>query len=462
MMKRLLAAAWIIFGASVPGLAQNNFPTPGGATAGGSVDMCLNGSNQAVPCSITNPLPVSATVSASVSGFAPSGLYATLTATNVSASVALPAGAQVAVYNTGSSAVSCKLGVGSAVATANQDQIPPGGGIGYAVGANTFIACIDQTGSASNLVVISGGTGLFTNFWGGTVSLGANQTVNVAQVNGVTTLAGTGAVGAGAQRIAVGTDTATIAGSAPGTAGTASANVLTVQGIASMTPLLVTLGAETTKVIGTVNQGTSPWVTSVTTWGGGALGAMANYGTSPGAVLVPGVNASITASVGIVAQGSTTASQLGVMNQAAVTTAAPTYTTAQTSPLSLDTHGGLRIGGAGYPAGAVPITASATGTTAATTATLATSASVTTYICGFSIRANATAAATANSTVTGTITGTLNFTQWTAPAASGLGITEMIFSPCIPASAVNTSVAVVSAAPGTGGVVSVAAWGFQL
>lgn len=35
---------------------------------------------------------------------------------------------------------------------------------------------------------------------------------------------------------------------------------------------------------------------AITTWAGGTLGAMANYGTSPGAVLVPGVNASVTAS----------------------------------------------------------------------------------------------------------------------------------------------------------------------
>ncbi len=107
-------------------------------------------------------------------------------------------------------------------------------------------------------------------------------------------------------------------------------------------------------------------------------------------------------------------------------------------------------------------TASATGTTAATTATLSGASSVTTYICGFSIRANATAAATGNATVTGTVTGTLNFTQWTAPLASGLGIAEMIFTPCVPASAVNTSIAVVSAAPGSGGVVSVTAWGYKL
>ena len=47
-----------------------------------------------------------------------------------------------------------------------------------------------------------------------------------------------------------------------------------------------------------------------------------------------------------------------------------------------------------YPATAVPITASATGTTTATTATLTNVSGHTTYICGFSIRANATAAAT--------------------------------------------------------------------
>lgn len=33
---------------------------------------------------------------------------------------------------------------------------------------------------------------------------------------------------------------------------------------------------------------------AITTWAGGTLGAMANYGSSPGAVLVPGVNAFVT------------------------------------------------------------------------------------------------------------------------------------------------------------------------
>jgi hypothetical protein len=43
------------------------------------------------------------------------------------------------------------------------------------------------------------------------------------------------------------------------------------------------------------------------------------------------------------AQGSTTSGQNGVLIQGAVTTAAPLYTTGQTSPLSLDVNGNLRV-----------------------------------------------------------------------------------------------------------------------
>jgi hypothetical protein len=61
---------------------------------------------------------------------------------------------------------------------------------------------------------------------------------------------------------------------------------------------------------GAVTQGTVPWVDSITLWGGGTLGAMANYGTSPGAVLVPGVNAFIT-NVPAVSQSGTWTVQQG-------------------------------------------------------------------------------------------------------------------------------------------------------
>jgi len=200
---------------------------------------------------------------------------------------------------------------------------------------------------------------------------------------------------------------------------------------------------------------------AIPTWAGGTLGAMATYGTSPGAVLVPGVNAFVTntqAAVGNNADG------IAAGASAASPVAAYPYlwngTTWDRAPGTAAQ--GLKTSPSPYPQGAVPYTATATGTTAATTATLAGAASVTTYICGFSIRANATAAATGNATVTGVITATLNYTQWTAPLASGVGVVEQIFSPCIPASAANTSIAVVSAAPGSGGTVSVTAWGYKL
>lgn len=151
-----------------------------------------------------------------------------------------------------------------------------------------------------------------------------------------------------------------------------------------------------------------------------------------------------------------------ITSLAAIATSAASIATNTAASIPAGTATIGTVGQLTYPVGATPYTATATGTTAATTATLAGASSVTTYLCGFSIRANATAAATGNATVTGVITATMNFTQWTAPNASGIGVTEMVFAPCVPASATNTSIAVVSAAPGTGGVVSVTAWGYKL
>lgn len=113
-----------------------------------------------------------------------------------------------------------------------------------------------------------------------------------------------------------------------------------------------------------------------------------------------------------------------------------------------------------YPFGSTAVQNSTTGTTAATSTTLAATASVTNYVCSISIRANATATATGNATLSDG-TKTFNYTQWTAPTASGLGVVEQIFNPCYPASAVNIAWTLTSAAPGTGGVVSVAIAGYQ-
>jgi predicted porin len=117
--------------------------------------------------------------------------------------------------------------------------------------------------------------------------------------------------------------------------------------------------------------------------------------------------------------------------------------------------------GSQYPSGAVPLTTTATGTTAATVATLAGTAGKTTYICGFTISADATTALAGAATVTGTISGSLNYIQ-NVGAATAAGVLTQTFSPCIPASAANTAIVITSAAAGIAGNTSVNGWGYQL
>lgn len=117
--------------------------------------------------------------------------------------------------------------------------------------------------------------------------------------------------------------------------------------------------------------------------------------------------------------------------------------------------------GGQYPSGATPVTATATGTTAATTATLAGTAGKTTYICGFSITADATSAIAGNATVTGPIGGTMTFIQGVGTATAPTTL-DKNFGLCIPASGQNVAIAVVSAAAGTLGNTAVNAWGYQL
>ncbi len=117
-------------------------------------------------------------------------------------------------------------------------------------------------------------------------------------------------------------------------------------------------------------------------------------------------------------------------------------------------------------AGGIPFTASATGTTGATSVTINAATAdaqgrvTTIHLCGFSILANATAASTGAATVTGLVTGTMTFEQWTAAAASGIGRVEPPFGMCIRAASSTTNVVITSAAPGTGGNVTVNAWGY--
>lgn len=125
---------------------------------------------------------------------------------------------------------------------------PISGTVTANAGTGTFnvacAACALETGG--NLATTATNTGTIA----GAVTSSVMQS-NTKQVNGVTTLTGAGATGTGAQRVTVAQDTTTIAGSAPGTAGSASANVVTVQGVASMTPVQITQVATSTMGVST-------------------------------------------------------------------------------------------------------------------------------------------------------------------------------------------------------------------
>src|SRR5208282_4945061 len=260
-LPSLSAGAANVGGVDIFGHAGGTLDTVAGTSAG--TLLTIQGAAGGVA------VPVTGTLSASIGAFAPTPGYATLPVGPTTSNVALPTGADVLVYNKGSFPANVALGIGAGTtATTTNDLIQPNSWQEYAVGSNTYLAAIETAG-ATNLL-ISGGAGIAAGSIGpattqpvslatlpalttGAATIGAlvaNQSVNTAQVNGVTTLTGTGAVGTGAQRVAVGTDTATIAGSAPGTAGTPSANVVTVQGPTS--------GGTALPVSGTFYQTTQP------------------------------------------------------------------------------------------------------------------------------------------------------------------------------------------------------------
>ena len=97
----------------------------------------------------------------------------------------------------------------------------------------------------------------------------------------------------------------------------------------------------------------------------------------------------------------------------------------------------------------------ATGTTGAVTATMTTTTG-TLYLCGFDVSAIGGTATVGPITVTGLAGGT--FTYQLASTAAG-NVLFHPFTPCLPASAPTTSIAVATTADGTATAVDVNVWG---
>jgi hypothetical protein len=111
-----------------------------------------------------------------------------------------------------------------------------------------------------------------------------------------------------------------------------------------------------------------------------------------------------------------------------------------------------------YSSDAAPITGNSTGTTGSVVGTLSGATGRLTYICGFNVSAIGGTAAVGPITIAGLIGSSMVYQM--ASTASG-NLIGQTFTPCIPASAVNTPITITTTANGTATGVDVNSWGFQ-
>lgn len=208
---------------------------------------------------------------------------------------------QVSLANTGSNSTAVAVTISGNQAV-NIAQV---GGATFALGQQLAASSLPIVLTAAQITTLTPPAAI-TNYaletggnlatLAGTVTSAVLQE-NVKQINGVTPLMGNGVTGTGSQRVTIASDNSAF-----------SVNS--------------TLSAETTKVIGTVNQGTSPWVVSLSST------------TITGTVTVAGAKTNNNAAPGATNIGAL----IGLANAAA-----PTYTEGDQVLSSLDLSGNTRI-----------------------------------------------------------------------------------------------------------------------
>ena len=135
------------------------------------------------------------------------------------------------------------------------------------------------------------------------------------------------------------------------------------------------------------------------------------------------------------------------------------------TPLPVTNSGTQTVSGAvtvgSYPTGSTAVTgnASAAGTSSVQ-GVLAGAASKTTYICGFNVTALGTGLSPGPVTIAGLV-GSSQVYQMGVLSTGVVGSLNQTFTPCIPASAVNTSITVTTTADASATAVSVNSWGYQ-
>jgi len=203
----------------------------------------------------------------------------------------------------------------------------------YGSFANNTVSAIQSgtwnIGSITTLPALVAGSAIIGKVGIDQTTVGTTNGVSLAQIGSTTVSTGTGAQGAGTPRVTVATDTATIAGSAPGTAGTASSNVVTVQGVASMTPVSTSTDPCQSLTKTNVAIATSSGTVQLVAPSGSTQVYICSFSLVAGATavinLVGGTGASCTTGTPVAAIGSTTAA----------------------SGMSLAANGGLTLGNGG-------------------------------------------------------------------------------------------------------------------
>lgn len=267
-----------------------------------------------------------------------------VTVSNDSNVLATQSGAWTVTANAGTNLNTSALALDTTVSglQVSQGSTTSGQKGGLALGAVTTAAPTYTTAQTSPLSLTLAGA-LRTDSSGTTQPISGTVTANqgtspwvnnVSQFGGNNVVTGTGTSGLGIPRVTVSNDS----------------NVLATQSGTWTTGRTWTLLNTTDSVNAvqsgtwTVQQGTPPWSVSQSgSWDirniTGTVSLPTNAAQETGGNL-DDIDANTDALN--LAQGSTTSGQNGPLIQAATTTAAPTYTTAKTNPLSTSTAGGLR------------------------------------------------------------------------------------------------------------------------
>lgn len=106
-----------------------------------------------------------------------------------------------------------------------------------------------------------------------------------------------------------------------------------------------------------------------------------------------------------------------------------------------------------------PLAQASNGTTGSVVASLTAGAGATTYICGFNVSAVGGTAAVGPVQISGVLGGTQSYEM---NAAATPVLLSQSFSPCLPASTVNTAITATTVADGTATAVHVNVWGYRL